>query len=253
MTYYDDLTKDIQRVNLFKKAITQKTKGIVYDLGTGSGILAEFASELAKKVYAVEQNPFIIKKTSANFSKYNNIQLIHEDATKHIFLEKPDVIICEMMDTALIDEEQVPVINNSLKYVDDSTIFIPQAAYTTIQLISTNIQHITYYEDNLPEYDELSDEVKYNEVIFSERINDKVNENILLSAKNNGIVNAIKLTTYTIITDELITGPTPMLNPPLLIPVDKLSVEKDDKIVIDLKYIMGGGLNTIQTNIRKDK
>ncbi|OED30706.1 methyltransferase domain-containing protein [Methanosphaera sp. WGK6] len=253
MTYYDDLIKDIQRINLFKKAITQKANGIVYDLGTGSGILAEFASEHAKKVYAVEQNPFILKKTSANFSKYDNIQLIHEDATKHVFLEKPDIIICEMMDTALIDEEQVPVINNCLNYTTDSTVFIPQAAYTTIQLISTNIQHITYYEDNVPEYMKLSEEIKYNEVIFSEKINDKVNENIVLRAKTSGIINAIKLTTYTIITDELITGPTPMLNPPLLIPVDKLCVEKDDKIILDLKYIMGGGLDTIQTNIRKNK
>ena len=112
MTYYDDLTKDKKRVNSFKRAIYEKTSGITYDLGTGSGILAQLAANHAKKVYALEQNPFIIKSTKKNLSKYDNIELIKTDASRYEFPEKADTIICEMLDTALIDEEQVPVINN---------------------------------------------------------------------------------------------------------------------------------------------
>ncbi len=42
-----------------------------------------------------------------------------------------------------------------------------------------------------------------------------------------------------------------MLNPPLLIPIEKLRVKKDDNITINLKYTMGGGLNTIRNEIKE--
>ena len=111
MTYYDDLTKDEKRVSVFKEAIIQKAHGITYDLGTGSGIMASFASPYAKKVYAFEINPLVIKRYSENLLKnFDNIILIEADLTTYNYNEKPDVVICEMLDTALIDEEQVPVI-----------------------------------------------------------------------------------------------------------------------------------------------
>ena len=66
-------------------------------------------------------------------------------------------------------------------------------------------------------------------------------------------MNAIKITTYTILTDEIILEPTPMLNPPLIIPVEQLNVDEGETITINLKYTMGGGLNTIQTTRRYNK
>ena len=67
----------------------------------------------------------------------------------------------------------------------------------------------------------------------------------------NGILNGVKITTFTLITSNIICGPTPMLNPPLLIPIEKLRVKKDDNITINLKYTMGGGLNTIRNEIKE--
>ena len=50
---------DRDRVAVFKEAIekTVKPNDVVYDLGTGSGILAMIASRITKKVYAVELDP----------------------------------------------------------------------------------------------------------------------------------------------------------------------------------------------------
>lgn len=252
MTYYEDLLNDTKRVNTFKKAILDKCYGITYDLGTGSGILAQFASKKAKKVYAVEQNPFILKHTENNLSKYDNVKLINTDASTFKFPEKADVIICEMLDTALIDEEQVPVINNAHKYMKETTIIIPKMVYTTIELVSTNIKHITYYENNYPDYTSLSDEIKYHTVCFLKHVDNHVNEEILITVKKEGLVNAIKLTTFTYLMDNLLLEPTPMLNPPLLIPVDNINVQRGDCIKINLSYVMGSGLNTIKTNIQKN-
>lgn len=253
MTYYSDLINDTKRVSAFRKAIKEISHGIVYDLGTGSGILAIFAADNADKVYAIEQNPFILKHTKKNFSKYNNIKLVEADACDYVFPESPDLIICEMLDTALIDEEQVPVINNAIEYKKDSTIFLPKGVSTSLELVSTNINHITYYENNLPFYKKLSGKIIYHDVDFSEKINDIVEKLISTTVISDGLVNAIKLTTYTILTDEIIVEPTPMLNPPLLIPVNEIDVKKGDLIQIKLKYIMGRGLNTIQTSIKRIK
>jgi predicted RNA methylase len=45
----------------------------------------------------------------------------------------------------------------------------------------------------------------------------------------------------------LVAGPSPMLNPPLLIPLDEKSVKVNDLIKVKLKYIMGNGIESIQT------
>lgn len=252
MTYYYDLTKDERRVSIFKEAITRKANGITYDLGTGSGILASFASPYAKKVYAFEINPLVIKRYSKELlDNYDNVELIEADLTSYDYIEKPDVVICEMLDTALIDEEQVPVINNVLNYAKENTIFIPKSTYDTIQLGYSEILHITYKEDENIPFESFSNEVKYNIVDFSKKTDPNFEKDIQMTIEKSGEINTLLITTYTCVIEELITGPTPMLNPPLLIPVNNLKVSQGNTIIINLKYVMGGGLNTIKANIRK--
>ena len=48
--------------------------------------------------------------------------------------------------------------------------------------------------------------------------------------------------------ENLIVGPLPMLNPPLLIPLDEKSVKVNDLINVKLKYIMGNGIESIETH-----
>lgn len=251
MTYYDDLTKDKKRVSIFKKAIMQYAYGLTYDLGTGSGILAKIASEYADKVYAYEINPLVIKHyAKSNLDQCDNIRLMEADLTTYEYQEKPDVVICEMLDTALIDEEQALVINNIHKYVKKDTIFIPYAIYDTISVGYSNITNITYQEDKKPLFEQYSYENEYNEVKFSETININFEKKIPLQIKKTGTINSIKITTYTLVTEKLITEPTPMLNPPLIIPITETKVDKGENIIIELKYTMGGGLNTIKANLR---
>lgn len=252
MTYYDDLTKDEKRVSIFKEAIIKYSHGIVYDLGTGSGILASFAAPHAKNVYAFEINPLVIKKYSKDLLRaYENITIIEADLTDYDFCEKPDVIICEMLDTALIDEQQVPVINNVLKYAKEDTIIIPKSTYDTIRVGFSNRSHITYKEDENTCFKSFSEEIKYNCVDFSKQTNPGFEKDIQISIRADGEINSLLITTYTCVTEDLITGPTPMLNPPLLVPVNNLEVNDGDMINVNLKYMMGGGLNTIKANIRK--
>lgn len=251
MTYYDDLIKDKKRVSVFRKAIDDNAHGITFDLGTGSGILAIFASKHAQKVYAFEINPLVINHYArANLEKYDNVTLMEADVTSCEFKEQPDVVICEMLDTALIDEEQALAINNVLKYSKKDTVFIPQSTYDTIKIGFSKISNITYLENNNPYFESFSVEKRYNEVNFHEQVDVDFKKDITIQIKKSGTVNTIQLTTYTLVTEEILTKPTPMLNPPLLIPVVETNVIEGEEIIIHLEYTMGGGLNSIKADIR---
>ncbi len=252
MTYYDDLLRDNDRLDAFRESITGHANGIVYDLGTGSGILSTYASDNASSVYALEINRSAFRLARSSFKNYDNITLICDDATTHEFEYEPDVVICEMLDTALIDEQQVPVINNALKYSKNSTIFIPESVCTTIELVYLeNIPHITYYEDNIPEHTTISDATCFDVVKLNSPIDPVVDKSVNIKANIDSIVNAIKLTTYTLLPGDIMAKPSSMLNPPLIIPTNKVGIKRNETIDVNLSYIMGGGLDSIKTSIRR--
>lgn len=112
--YHFNLLCDEERLNAFYEAIVEKAKGIVFDIGAGCGILSILASFYSDKVYSVEINPDTSKFAEYNFKPFDNIFLINKDVREVNFPDKADLIICEMLDTALIEEEQVPVINSIL-------------------------------------------------------------------------------------------------------------------------------------------
>jgi predicted RNA methylase len=104
---------DAKRTSAFKNAIENSVKpgDIVVDMGTGTGVLAMFAAKMgAKKVYAIENDPKNVMTLHKTFklNGYNNIVVIEGDVTKINLPEKVDVIIGEMIATALIEELQVP-------------------------------------------------------------------------------------------------------------------------------------------------
>jgi len=65
----------------------------------------------------------------------------------------------------------------------------------------------------------------------------------------NGKANGLKITTFTLLTENIIAGPTQMMNPPLLIPIEEIK-EENYMIKVTLSYKMGGGLNTIKAKIK---
>jgi predicted RNA methylase len=233
----------------FYEVIHEKSKGIIYDLGTGSGVLSSWAAPLARFVYAVEKDPFTAKIAEENLSSFKNVTLMVNDAKIISFPEKADLIICEMMDTALIDEDQVPVLNSVRKYLKKNGDFIPCGVFNGLEALDMNIDHTCYHEGGFPHHKQMSKLIIYDKIDFKEHINPEIDYSIIVPINNNGTVSSIKITTFTILTANFICGPTPMLNPPLLVPTNKLNVEEGDKIILKLKYSMGGGLDTLRASI----
>lgn len=103
---------DQQRMNFYHDAINRniKTGDRVIDLGTGTGILAAFASRAgAGQVYAVDHSTII--EHAQRLAAENGINnVIFEDVhSKDLYLEeKVDVILHEQIGDFLFDEAMIP-------------------------------------------------------------------------------------------------------------------------------------------------
>ena len=100
--------------------------------------------------------------------------------------------------------------------------------------------------DEGAKYETLSDEIVYCEFDFLDDINPEFKTTLKLRANKDALANGLKITTYTKLNENLIAGPLPMLNPPLLIPLDEKEIKVNDFIEVEIKYIMGNGIESIK-------
>ena len=247
--YHFDLIKDTERLSAFWQAIKEYdgANGLAYDLGCGSGVLSYFLSSYFKEIIAIEIDPSACNCARENLANFDNIDVLVGDVLQYNFDKKADLIVCEMMDTALIDEEEVPVLNQAKKCLKPGGRIIPQGVINSAELVNMEREYV-HWDENA-KYDVYSDALIYSKFDFLDDINPNFEADLSFEVKKDGIVNGLKITTFTKLTDDTICGPTPMLNPPLLIPFDAKHVKSNEYITVNLKYIMGNGIESVKTNI----
>ncbi len=245
--YHSDLLKDTERLAAFYNAIQEYGGNceLAYDLGCGSGILSYFLSDKFNKVIAIETDRKASGCARENLSDFDNVEVVNCDVFEYEFGKKADLIVCEMLDTALIDEEQVPVLNHAKNFLNDGGKIIPQSVINTVELVNME-RHYVHWDEGV-KYEQYSNPIVYSEFNFLDDINPNFEADISLKASRDGTINGLKVTTYTKLNDNLIIGHSPMLNPPLLIPLDEKTVKVNDLINVKLKYIMGNGIESILT------
>ena len=295
-SYHFKLLKDYERLSAFKEAIDDyairnggdsncSNSKVAFDLGCGSGVLSYFASEYMGRIIAIELNNSTYQLAKENLKEFDKIQVVNDDLLSFDFSklnEKADLIICEMLDTALIDEEEVPVLNRAREFLNDDGEIIPRGMINSVEAIFMNNHFIQYEDDEYsPIYISLGESVVYSEFDFMneidcnfsaeielkiygkeeldemgfeeklsqekyEKFNFKENFNI---EEDKLKINGIKLTSFTKLNENIICGPTPMLNPEMLIPIKETEVSCGDSVRIGLEYVMGGGVETIRTEV----
>ena len=295
-SYHFKLLKDYERLSAFKEAIDDygirngmasngSDSKVAFDLGCGSGVLSYFASEYMGRIIAIELNNSTYQLAKENLKEFDKIQVVNDDLLSFDFSklnEKADLIICEMLDTALIDEEEVPVLNRAREFLNDDGEIIPRGMINSVEAIFMNNHFIQYEDDEYsPIYISLGESVVYSEFDFMneidcnfsaeielkiygkeeldemgfeeklsqekyEKFNFKENFNI---EEDKLKINGIKLTSFTKLNENIICGPTPMLNPEMLIPIKETEVSCGDSVRIGLEYVMGGGVETIKTDV----
>jgi len=267
--YHFNLLKDHERLTVFHEAINdyykrhinydrmdvelEKLEKTIFDIGCGTGVLSFFASKYFKNIIAIDIDNKIIdcaKKSFENANISNNINFYCDDAINSNFQEKADLIICEMLDTALIDEEEIPILNYLHKYLKDNGEIIPKGVINIAEPVFMERNNI-HYEDEFHDsnYEVLGNFIKYSEFDFSDLIDIEFETILEFEIAIDSKINGIKITTFTKLSQDIISGPTPMMNPPLLIPLEEKSVGKGEKVKISLEYVMGGGLETIKASL----
>ena len=110
-TEHEKMLSDKNRMDTYHKAITKHIKegDIVIDLGTGTGILAFFASQKSpKKIYAIEHGNIIeTAKKVCDHNGIKNIEFVNANSKNFSTSEKVDFIIHEQIGALLFDEYMI--------------------------------------------------------------------------------------------------------------------------------------------------
>lgn len=256
--FHYNMVQDSTRVIGFKKAIKKiVAKGdIVVDLGSGSGILSQYAQENAKVVYAIEIDKEMAKYGKKNCNDFKNIVYIEDDFRNVHLPEQVDVVICEMIDTCFISETQIPTMNYAVKWLlKKGGMTVPFGAKTTVQLVNQKYQvpddikviKLPHYEDyGSPESVAMSPEVPYQFLDFSEINPLFYKKSIDFVSDQDGIVNSIKFVTCTETTQGTFLKPSQWLNPPLIIPLEEdIELKKGEHVSLEISYHAGKGVELV--------
>ena len=253
---------DKERTEAFVKAITATVRrgDVVVDMGTGSGVLAMLAARAgAKKVYAVEFDRNNIATLEAVFrvnGLENRIVLIQGDVCKVDLPEKVDVIIGEMIATALLEELQVPAMNNMLRFAKRRTRVLLSRYRSFVDLVHNPE---TYYGFDFPlvryEYSgmpglkskALSDKHLISDVNFAKPVTGlKVDQRLTLEVQKKGRLNGLRLSSETIFWDGSTLGATYAYSYPLILPIEPRDVRKGEVLPVRIRYTLCGGMKSLR-------
>jgi len=253
---------DEQRTAAFQRAIknTVRKGDVVADCGAGTGILSLFAADAgAKIVYAIESDSRVLKNLQKTFELNGykkKIILIEGDVRSVRLPEKVDMIIAEMIATGLIEELQVPAMNNMLGFAKPDVRIVLESLELYADLVSNkndyfghkmNIIRYEYPEIKNLKATPMTAKVIYRKVDFS-----KVNNDNQVSLKSeftilrDGNINGLRISMRTIFYDGSIFDSSPAYCYPIILPVQDTAVKKGDRCLVSLSYEMCKGFNNLK-------
>lgn len=248
-----------ERMEIWKSAIEQNVKpgDNVVELGSGTGMLSMLAARQAKHVWSVELDPYLAHY-SREVIKANGLEdkitVINSDARNVELPVHADVLICEMLDTGLIKEQQVQVMNMVLDtLVHENTRIIPNRVLTYLLLSYTDYDFygckmpLPYFETmevrKTKRY--FSEPFLYHTINLTKKNSTTVKVNMEIPASASGEVNSLKMITDVTVCDEKLCGPSHWFNPPLVVPIEPIQVQKGDVVAVNISYELGQGLRTL--------
>jgi len=260
---------DEKRTKAFRQGIEKAVKpgDVVLDAGTGSGILALCAARAgAKKVIAVEYDPYVAQLARENFRRngYEDvIQLIVGDA-RMLELQEPTQfggVIMEMLTTGMVDEYQVWAINNLHEkgYVKDTTVYVPGIQETYVSLAHMNFEvegldmrMVRHLWEPFPvgEMTEMTERTLLNAVSFDRRTESKFAWKQQFKVGQQGVINSLYITSDSILAEGVRIADTLSLNAPVVLPLpEDVSVAAGDTVECEVRYQFGNGYRNFEASV----
>ncbi len=138
--YHFQMLADEVRMAAIQGALTAVIPmgGSVLELGSGTGVLSFFAAQRARHVLAVEYNPQLVNASRRLLSDNgvaDRVTVVQGDAADFTPTDPVDVVICEMLHSALLREKQLQVIGRfKANYLARFAVlprFVPEATRRT--------------------------------------------------------------------------------------------------------------------------
>jgi len=266
--------KDRARTLAFRQAISSVVHpgDIVVDAGAGTGILSFFAAAAgARQVYAVELDPLLVtslRRSIALNGLTNVVTVVPGDARTAPLPTGVDVFIGELIETGLMDEPQVPVINamRARGVIGPSTRMIPESYTTFVDLVREDGEYygfrIAAPKHEWPFYAQteagwhpgaitaLTDKAAMATADFHDRVETWVTSRVTLSGLEEGVANGLRLSGLLRLAPGIILGPTNALNGDKILHLaEEVHVRPGQEIALALSYGLGDGLRSLQCHV----
>jgi protein arginine N-methyltransferase 1 len=272
--YHHNMLMDQNRMHSFKSAIFQAVKpGMkVLELGGGTGVLSFFAAQAAEKVYCVEFNPDMVREARRFLAMNPNghkVEVVHADAFDYLPPEPVDVVICEMIHTAMLREKQVEVIEAFkrrylARFGGPLPLFMPEAVIMGVQPLQQEYDFEGFYAPIVqfhaahvvaPGTQELAAPAVYSVLDFTEPVvgTDIVWEGRFVIEKA-GQMNALRFITKNVLAILEERGTTvdwhaQYMMLPLARPLD---VQPGDVVQVGFAYRCGGSIPSLEASLCAD-
>jgi len=261
---------DQVRSDAFDRALREVVRpGMsVLDVGTGSGLLAMMAARAgADQVLAVELDPLVADAAKRNIEEnglQDRVRVVTGDATNWNLPMNPrpfDVVIMELLTTAMIDEDQVGASNNlhRAKLVNRDTIFVPSRLDTYVQMGFMDfsvcgfemkmVRHLWQGFPDAQNYLPLCDKALVRSESFSSVVQPTVDVTVELAARESGLVNSVSLVSETFLSPSVRVWDSLAMNAPVVIPIDSFRVDIGDVVRLRIRYCYGAGFGSLKLGV----
>lgn len=268
--YHANMLNDEVRMRGFREAISYVVPegGKVAELGGGTGVLSHFAAQRASKVWCVEFNPELVSTARSLLNQNPNgdrVEVIHADASTWLPPEPVDVVICDMLHTGLLREQQVSILHNFKqrylkKFGGSLPAFIPEACLQAIQAIEQDFMHEGYYAPCLQFQSpvaqqarsrELSQPTVYQAFRWDEAIPMNCAFDNTVDIDRDGTVNSIRIITKNLLAImELQQRSVDWHNQYMIVPLpESIAVQSGDKLVVAFDYAPGSPLSALTDHL----
>ncbi len=270
--YHFQMLSDTTRMTAFHTAIEQVVtpEQRVVDLGSGTGVMSFFAARQGAHVWAVDYNPALVS-ASRKFLQENGVdhqvQVFEADATYWLPPEPADIVICEMLHSAMLREKQIQVIAafRDAHYSRFGRVpqFLPTATLLGVQPVWQSYD-FNGYKTPVPLFQSAytvqedcyscSDPVVYKIIDYDTIQVDTFEGNLSFVIQDNTKINALRFITKNILTADLLKGQTiDWHSQYIILPLHQsLQVQIGERLEVNFSYCPGDPIEALHETIRVD-
>lgn len=269
--YHGQMLANELRMAPFHEAIEKLVpmQSNVVELGGGTGVMSFLASKRARHVTMVERLPHVAAAARhllvANDAA-SKVTIVECDARDFIPEEPVDVLICEMLHSALLREKQIEVVQqfkaqHEAKFGRKVPKIIPEASILAVQPVFQPYDFHGYYAP-VPFFFEagavgvstveMGQPMVYSIVEYVRDLPEHFAFAGLLTAERDGTINALRFITKNPIgifpaENRSADWHMPYMSLPLPYPI---TVAIGDSIRVSFQYAAGASIESLQTSIK---